>query len=331
MSGGRRGGERRRHAPQSVCTWYAQSCASHDDASFARSFDPCTSILTTHPGASRGGGATVRHHGWANPRKREEPTLGSRRTDVARLAACHRFRKGEGVARKKRKGIAVPVPARIKSSGQVARTLQLLQKSVGDVGSRISSANALQKGRSGPSERGPSSERKSAGETVGGRVERNVRRESDSPPRRERIGARLRVTRDRHPAVHPSPKAVCGSRDRGCKGHRILRRVPVDGRYPGSHERRPSRDGESGGLGGLHIFQPVRTNQKKDVRPACSSCEGGRSAKMKRELATGVPEARSHQRRGKKTPTLVIPPWVARPGARDQRVDDDPPKRSRMA
>ena len=35
----------------------------------------------THRGASFGGGATGRHHGWANPRKREEPSLGSvRRT-----------------------------------------------------------------------------------------------------------------------------------------------------------------------------------------------------------------------------------------------------------
>jgi len=49
-----------------------------------------------------------------------------------------------------------------------------LQKSVGDVWPRISSANALQKERSGSSERGPSSERALAGETVGGRVERRA-------------------------------------------------------------------------------------------------------------------------------------------------------------
>jgi len=42
------------------------------------------------------------------------------------------------------------------------------------------------------------------------------------------------VTRDRHPAGAPSPKAVRRSRDRGCNGHRILRRVPADGRHPGS-------------------------------------------------------------------------------------------------
>jgi hypothetical protein len=56
-----------------------------------------------------------------------------------------------------------------------------LQKSVGDGWSRISSAYALQKQRSGSSERGPSSERGSAGDTVGRHIERNVRRESGSP------------------------------------------------------------------------------------------------------------------------------------------------------
>jgi hypothetical protein len=50
----------------------------------------------------------------------------------------------------KRKEVEASVPARIKSSGLVARTsISTLQKSVGDNGSRISSANALQKGRSG--------------------------------------------------------------------------------------------------------------------------------------------------------------------------------------
>jgi hypothetical protein len=59
-------------------------------------------------------------------------------------------------------------------------------------------------------------------------------RESDSPQSRERIGRRPRVARDRHPAALTSPKAGRGSRDRGCNGHRILRRVPTDGRYSGS-------------------------------------------------------------------------------------------------
>jgi hypothetical protein len=48
------------------------------DASFARSFDPCSSILTMHAARKRlVVGRSVRHHGWANPRKWEEPTLGS--------------------------------------------------------------------------------------------------------------------------------------------------------------------------------------------------------------------------------------------------------------
>jgi hypothetical protein len=49
-----------------------------------------------------------------------------------------------------------------------------------------------------------------------------------------RTGTWPRVARDRHPAVQTSPKAVRGSRDRGCNDHRILRRVPVDGRHSGS-------------------------------------------------------------------------------------------------
>jgi hypothetical protein len=79
------------------------------------------------------------------------------------------------------------------SSGLVGRTSCSLQKSAGDVWSRISSANALQKERSGSSERGPSAERRLAGHTVGRRVERRDSRESTSPLRRSRIGARSRV------------------------------------------------------------------------------------------------------------------------------------------
>lgn len=116
-------------------------------------------------------GRRRRHHGWASSRKREEPALGSSPLDDARLAACHRSRKGEGVTRQKRREIEVSVPARIaRSPGLVARTLLLqLQKSVGDDWSRISSANALQKERTGSSEQGPSSAALPAGETVGDR------------------------------------------------------------------------------------------------------------------------------------------------------------------
>jgi len=48
------------------------------DASFARSFDPCASILTMHDGAKSAFvvGRALRHHGWANPRKWKKPSLG---------------------------------------------------------------------------------------------------------------------------------------------------------------------------------------------------------------------------------------------------------------
>jgi len=94
------------------------------DASFARSFDPCSSILTMlRRGNSRRWGdrvgitvgqthASERNHHW-----------GRHETDAARLAADHRFRKEEGVIRKKRKKVEAFVPARIQESpGLVART-----------------------------------------------------------------------------------------------------------------------------------------------------------------------------------------------------------------
>jgi hypothetical protein len=76
------------------------------------------------------------------------------------------------VVRKNRKEVEASVPARIEELGfGCPHVSSLLQKSVGDVWPRISSANALQKERSGSSERGPSSMWISAGETVGGSSE----------------------------------------------------------------------------------------------------------------------------------------------------------------
>jgi len=162
------------HAPQSVCTQRRHERSSHALWGTRPSLGPstcacrsslCTAVKATVVGRS------IRHHGWASPRKWEEPALGSGRTDIALLAACHRFRKGEAWHVEKRKEVKASVPARTRSSGLVARTsIVTLQKSVGDVWPRISSAYALQKERSGSSERGPSSERGSAGETVGHHV-----------------------------------------------------------------------------------------------------------------------------------------------------------------
>jgi hypothetical protein len=55
----------------------------------------------------------VRYRGRVNLGNQEEPAPGSDRADDVRLAAPHRFRKGEGEGRQKRKAIKVVVPARI--------------------------------------------------------------------------------------------------------------------------------------------------------------------------------------------------------------------------
>jgi len=162
MSGGRRGGERRRACALSVCT----DARTRDrrmrsaDASFARSFDPCASILTTHaaPKASSWWGdcsgitvgqtcASGRNQHWGrtggrSAARRVSPLPQGRGRDTSR--------KGWRSRPPSLRGSGVPV-------GWFARRVQL-QKSSGDIWPRISSANAPQKGRSGSSERGPSPE-----------------------------------------------------------------------------------------------------------------------------------------------------------------------------
>jgi hypothetical protein len=103
------------------------SRVSAEDASFSWSSDPCTLIATSTPSGQLAEVARwSRYRGRENlVMNQEEPAPGSESASVARLAACHRFRKGEGVAgqKKKRKGITVPVPARIvRRTGLSART-----------------------------------------------------------------------------------------------------------------------------------------------------------------------------------------------------------------
>ena len=118
-------------------------------------------------------GRSTRHHGWANPRKWEEPALGSSERTKRGSPRVPLSRKGEDGARREKEGDQGLRPCEDQEPGSGCSHVDgTLQKSVGDGWSRISSANALQKERSGSSERGPSSERKSAGETVGGPFER---------------------------------------------------------------------------------------------------------------------------------------------------------------
>jgi len=164
------------------------------DASFARSFDPRASNLTLHSRATGGGEAFVSVSRLGKPARAGGTNTGAGRMDVARLAASHRFREEEGVGRQKRKEVEASVPARNRELRfGCSHVVFSLQKSVGGVWSQIRSAHALQKERSGSSERGPSPGRRSAVHTVGSRVGRKDRCASASPRRRERTGARPRV------------------------------------------------------------------------------------------------------------------------------------------
>jgi hypothetical protein len=143
------------HAPQSTCTRrrHEKSRMCSGDASFARSFDPCTSILTMHPGASLGGGAFTSASRLGKPTQVGGTSTGvgvNGRSAARRILISGASQRSEYV--QKRKEVEASVPARITNPGWVARTSnRTLQKSVGGVWPRISSANALQKERSGSS------------------------------------------------------------------------------------------------------------------------------------------------------------------------------------
>jgi len=179
MSGGRRGGERRRAcATERMHRLEARFRTSRPaDASFARSFDPCASILTMHDLARRKArdlvvGRSFRYHGWANPREWEEPALGPfewAQHGSPRVTASARMRRGTS---EPEGGRGLRPCEDQEPRLYCSHVVSSLQKSSGGIGPRISSANALPKERSGSSERGSSSERRSAGETVGRRVGR---------------------------------------------------------------------------------------------------------------------------------------------------------------
>jgi len=71
--------------------------------------------------------------------------------------------------------------------------------------------------------------------------------------------------------------AVSGSRDRGCNDHRILRRVPTDGRHPGSSRSAGFHEtATTVVLAVYRILRPVQSTQKVAPRPGSSSEEARR-------------------------------------------------------
>jgi len=158
-------------APKNAC--------SLEDTSFARSRDPCTSIVTQLSGAQASGGdAAIRYRGRANLRKQEEPAPGSGRTDACaarRVSPTDRhsqewprvrvtFRKGRW---------SWPSSLRGNESSGLAPVRRLqLQKSAGSIlASNKLERSALEKS-GGPSERGPR-RRGIWHESVSHRVDRN--------------------------------------------------------------------------------------------------------------------------------------------------------------
>jgi hypothetical protein len=226
MSEGSRGGERRRacapkaqapaHAREIVaCAW--QTRPSLGPSTRARQSSLCTGARERPRGEATGFGITVGQTHASGRNQHWGRTVG--RSAARRVPPLPR---GRGVARKKRKAVKAVVPARITSPGSRSYVVFKLQKSEGDLWPRISSAHALQKERSGSSERGPSQERRSAGETVGGRFGRKAGRVSSSLAQskgedRRRAQGGTRVPSSGHDIAH----AVQWSRDRGCNGHRI--------------------------------------------------------------------------------------------------------------
>ena len=184
MSFGRRGGERRlaratnARAPGAGTKNRAMRSG---DASFTRTEDPYTSILTMHRAQARWWGASGDIAvGQTCASGRNQHRDHRKRTECGSLRVVAPAREA---ARHVRKGRRSRPPSLRGSRARVwllARRC-MLQKSAGDVWSRISSANALQKERTGSSEQGPSSAALPAGETVGDRSAKRRIASSNSP------------------------------------------------------------------------------------------------------------------------------------------------------
>jgi hypothetical protein len=115
------------------------ACA-RKNASFARSFDPCTSILTSHAAPkARRGGATDSVSRLGKPTRVGGTSTGAERTGAARLAPRHRFRKEEAWRARKGRRSRPPSLRGWKSSGWVART----SCSVADIVRRHLASNKL--------------------------------------------------------------------------------------------------------------------------------------------------------------------------------------------
>jgi hypothetical protein len=260
-------------------------------ASFARSFDPCASILTRceAPRAFRG-------EAFDSVSRLGKPTrVGETSTGAGRNGRCAARRvpplpRGRGVARQKRKEVEASVPARTTSPGLVARTscfsCRSRQATPGLEYARHTRSKKSGQGRvNGGLAR---SDGRRVTPSAGASNERDVARRTP-PVHWGRIGAGPRVARERHPAVTTSPKAVQWSRDRGCNGHRILRRASW--RWKASrvitkcfgHAKRSRMI-----LALYRILRPVSHGQKPTARSPAAPAKAGEARGSTAERDRGV-------------------------------------------
>jgi hypothetical protein len=113
------------------------------------------------------------------------------------------------------------------------------------------------------------------------------------------------------------------SRDRGCKGHRILRRVPIDGRHPGPSQASAVTRRRTRWSWRLGHPRPASSRKREQ---AAHGREGVRSTRAKVERRQGCQRLGRDRHRGNRTPTLVRKPQGSL--TRNRVLDDDPLKRS---
>jgi hypothetical protein len=278
------------------------------DTSFTRSFDLCASILAMHRGESHGGGAVDSASRLGKPTQVGGTSTGAGLNGRCAARRVSTLPQGRGVARREEEGGHGLRPCE-DSGARVwlpARRNVTLQKSVGDVWPRISSANALQKGRSGSSERGPSSERGSAGETVGRHVERRARRESASPVEngagpaqgpgwREIVTQRFVHRQKRWAGRGTGVVMTTGSYE----GYLPMEGIPDHHDASAFTRRRPRWSWRCSASSDPHAKPKAERAARLQLPRRWEERED------EREIATGVSEARSRQHRGKKTPTFM--------------------------
>lgn len=170
-----------------------------------------------------------------------------------------------------------------------------MQKSVGDVGSRISSSNALQKERHGRVNGDLArSEDRRVKPSVSTPGERSSRR-SGSPARNAgaRTAARPRVARDRHPAVATFRKEWRGRGTGDAKSTGSYEgSLPVEGILDRNEARLFTKQRDRRSWPASH--PPTRTTPSREGRPARQAAHAKASeAAGERGSATGMSEARS--------------------------------------